>query len=67
MLLENVLTENIMDYANNQHIEQNSREIHQMLLDNFSDIERRNEAMLFRNLPARVFARLGTHVPDVKV
>lgn len=66
-LLTDALTENVMDRSPDLHIEQNSRDIHQLLLDNFTDIKRRNEAMLFTNLPSHVSARLRTVVSDVQV
>ncbi|KAJ7251846.1 hypothetical protein B0H12DRAFT_1202710 [Mycena haematopus] len=46
---------------------QNSRDLHQLLLDHFTDIKRRNEAMLFTNLPSHVSARLRTVVSDVQL
>lgn len=66
-LLSKVLAENMMDRTNDQHVDQNSRDIQQLILDNVSDIRKRNEAMLFHYLPIRVSARLGTAVSDVKV
>ncbi|KAJ7124966.1 hypothetical protein C8R44DRAFT_127826 [Mycena epipterygia] len=66
-LLTDALTENVMDHSPDLHIEQNSRDIHQLLLDNFMDIKRRNEAMLFTNLPSHVSARLRTVVSDVQL
>ena len=38
-----------------------------MLADNFADIQKRNDAMWFRNLPPRVLARLTEAVSDVTV
>ncbi|KAJ7502832.1 hypothetical protein B0H11DRAFT_1986564 [Mycena galericulata] len=66
-LLTDALTENLMDHSSDPHIEQNSRDLHQLLLDNFTDIKRRNEAMLFTNLPSHVSARLRTVVSDVQL
>lgn len=66
-LLTSVLTENILDHPADQHVQQNTREVHQIILENFYDIKRRNEAMLFRNLPSLVSARLGSAVSDVEV
>ncbi|KAJ6558511.1 hypothetical protein DFH09DRAFT_1486615, partial [Mycena vulgaris] len=66
-LLTDALTENVMDHSPDLHIEQNSRDIHQLLVDNFMDIKRRNEAMLFTNLPSHVSARLRTVVSDVQL
>ncbi|KAJ7128929.1 hypothetical protein C8R43DRAFT_1026393 [Mycena crocata] len=66
-LLTDALTENVMDHSTDLHVEQNSRDLHQLLLDNFMDIKRRNEAMLFTNLPSHVSARLRTVVSDVQL
>ncbi|KAJ7782856.1 hypothetical protein B0H16DRAFT_1494639 [Mycena metata] len=66
-LLADSLTENILDQFTELYIEQNSRDLHQLLLDNFLDIKRRNEAMLFTNLPSHVSARLRTVVSDVQL
>ncbi|KAJ7690646.1 hypothetical protein B0H17DRAFT_1064288 [Mycena rosella] len=66
-LLTDALTDNVMDTSPDLHIEQNSRDIHQLLVDNFMDIKRRNEAMLFTNLPSHVSARLRTVVSDVQL
>ncbi|KAH7888428.1 hypothetical protein F5I97DRAFT_1803562 [Phlebopus sp. FC_14] len=42
------------------------REIQRIFLDSLTDIERRNDAMLFRNLPPRVLERLGSMVIDIQ-
>ncbi|KAH7905552.1 hypothetical protein BJ138DRAFT_1072652 [Hygrophoropsis aurantiaca] len=42
------------------------REVQRILLNNLADIQRRNDAMLFRNLPPRVLERLGSMVVDVQ-
>ncbi|KAF8876501.1 hypothetical protein BD779DRAFT_1560397 [Infundibulicybe gibba] len=65
-LLTNILSENTIG-SNDQHIGQSGRDVQQMLLCHLADIRRRNEAMLFRNLPIRVSARLGSAVSDVKL
>jgi mediator of RNA polymerase II transcription subunit 12 len=67
ILLAEALTENVMDQSPGLHIEQNSRDLQQLALDQFVDIKRRNEAMLFTNLPSHVSARLRTVVSDVQV
>ncbi|KAJ7647576.1 hypothetical protein FB45DRAFT_893821 [Roridomyces roridus] len=66
-LISSALTENLMDHTSDPHIDQNSRDLHQLLVDNFLDIKRRNEAMLFTNLPSHVSARLRTVVSDVQL
>jgi len=38
-----------------------------MLLESFLDVKKRNEAMLFRTLPPRVLASLGSTVMDIQV
>ncbi|KAK0461037.1 uncharacterized protein EV420DRAFT_1529889, partial [Desarmillaria tabescens] len=63
-LLRAVLTENIMDQTFD---DQNPNEIHQDLIRNVTDIQRRNEAMLFYNLPPLASDRLGSSVLDIKL
>lgn len=46
---------------------QRQREIQQLLLENLSDVQRRNDAMLFRNFPPRALERLGSMVVDIQV
>ncbi|KAF9484513.1 hypothetical protein BDN70DRAFT_872547 [Pholiota conissans] len=48
-------------------IDQSSRELRYILSENFTDIRRRNEAMLFRGPITQVSARLGAAVADVKL
>ncbi|KAJ7594649.1 hypothetical protein C8J56DRAFT_444559 [Mycena floridula] len=66
-LLSSVLSEYIMDRTSDPHLEQNSLDIQAILFSNFVNIRRRNEAMLFRNLPSLVSARLGSAVSDVEL
>ncbi|KAF9231909.1 hypothetical protein BU15DRAFT_55624 [Melanogaster broomeanus] len=63
-LLVSILSDNIAD--NPAPGDQRHREIQRMLLDNLSDIQRRNDAILFRNLPPRVLERLGSMVVDIQ-
>ena len=70
-LLEDILTSNITEadhsIGDRHHIQQNAYNVQQILVDNFLDIKRRNEAMLFKVLPPRVLARLGSTVMDIQV
>lgn len=66
-LLDSVMAESVMSHSNDRYMEQNIQDIQQLLLNNFFDIKRRNEAMLFLHPLVRVSARLGTAVSDVKV
>ncbi|KAF7301177.1 Med12 domain-containing protein [Mycena indigotica] len=65
-LVSEALNESLAHDSMEAHIAQNSQDIQQLLLDSFSDIKRRNEAMLFTNLPAHVSAKLRTVVSDVQ-
>lgn len=65
-LLCDVLAE-IIPHSGEQFTERNSREVGQVLLDNVSDIKRRNEAMLFRRFPVEMSVGLGSAVTDIKV
>ncbi|KIK91304.1 hypothetical protein PAXRUDRAFT_830959 [Paxillus rubicundulus Ve08.2h10] len=63
-LLVSILSDDIGD--NSAPGDQRHCEIHRILLDNLSNIQRRNDAMLFRNLPPRVLERLGSMVVDIQ-
>lgn len=65
-LLCDVLAE-IIPHSGEQFTERNSREVGQVLLDNVSDIKRRNEAMLFRRFPVEMSVGLGSAVTDIKL
>ncbi|KAG2121417.1 hypothetical protein BD769DRAFT_1629455 [Suillus cothurnatus] len=43
------------------------RDFQQLISDNLIDIQRRNDAMLFRNLPPRKLERLGSLVVDIQI
>ncbi|KAG1837915.1 hypothetical protein DFJ58DRAFT_862003 [Suillus subalutaceus] len=43
------------------------RDFQQFISDNLIDIQRRNDAMLFRNLPPRKLERLGSLVLDIQI
>ncbi|KAG1727617.1 hypothetical protein EDB19DRAFT_1897524 [Suillus lakei] len=43
------------------------RDFQQLISDNLIDIQRRNDAMLFRNLPPRKLERLGSLVLDIQI
>ncbi|KAF8972899.1 hypothetical protein BDZ97DRAFT_2053658 [Flammula alnicola] len=66
-LLEDIMLETSMKLPNDHSIEQNTRDLRHILSDNFFDIKKRNEAMLFRGPIAQVSARLGTAVSNVKL
>ncbi|KAF8070344.1 hypothetical protein FPV67DRAFT_1413891 [Lyophyllum atratum] len=67
VMLADVLNEDVLEQPGDVHIERNSRDICQILQENFADIKTRNEAMLFRSLPIHVSARLGSAVSHVKL
>jgi len=53
--------------ARPNHATRPSDTMYTMLADTFADIQKRNDAMWFRNLPPRVLARLTEAVSDVTV
>ena len=65
-LLRDVLTGTI-PHLGEPVTDRNSQEVGQALLDNVSDIKKRNEAMLFRNFPVDISIELGSAVTDIKV
>lgn len=64
-LLASVLSNAVGDHS--LPGDQRQREIQRLLLENLTDIRRRNDAMLFRNLPPRALERLGSMVVDIQV
>lgn len=56
-----------MDHVADQHVAHTLHYVHTIMLENFANIKRRNEAMLFHNLPSLVSARLGSAVSDIEV
>ncbi|KDR75321.1 hypothetical protein GALMADRAFT_249351 [Galerina marginata CBS 339.88] len=66
-LLDEIMFETAMTLPNARSVEQNTRDLEGIILDNFADIKKRNEALLFRGPIAQVSARLGTAVSDVKL
>lgn len=62
-LLQDILNNN----PRQDHTPRPTETIYTMLSDNFADIQKRNDAMWFRNLPPRVLARLTEAVSDVTV
>ena len=42
-------------------------ELDRLLFDSYLDVKQRSEAMLFRTLPPRVLAHLGSAVKDIQV
>lgn len=64
-LLVSVLSNVVRDHS--LPGDQRQREVQRLLLENVSDIRRRNDAMLFRNLPPRALERLGSMVVDIQV
>jgi mediator of RNA polymerase II transcription subunit 12, fungi type len=65
-LIRQVLTEDIANQSM-EIAEETAREVQQTLLDSFTDLKKRNEAMLLCNLPTRGTARLGRAVSDIQV
>lgn len=67
VLLEEVILESTMKNSGDRYIEQNIRELKHIVSENFLDIKRRNEAMLFRGINAESSFQLDTAVSCVKV
>jgi mediator of RNA polymerase II transcription subunit 12 len=63
-LLNEIMTNAMSSPASHQH---GLDEVHQMIVDNFSDIRRRNEAMLFYNTPRCTTASLSSAMSDIQV
>ena len=67
MLLDNIMSEGFVDIWNDRCVEYNLRDVRHLLSENYFDIKKRNEALLFCGPILNVPARLGTAVSDVKV
>ncbi|KAJ8455905.1 hypothetical protein ONZ45_g18844 [Pleurotus djamor] len=61
-LLHYAFVENALDSFPDQRVERKAQGIRQLLINNFNDIKRRNEAMLFCNPPPRALAGLGSAI-----
>ena len=66
-LLEEVMHDSSSSLSGARPVGQAVRDLQSILAANFSDIRKRNEALLFRDPIPQVSARLGTAVADVKV
>ncbi|KAG9310727.1 transcription mediator complex subunit Med12-domain-containing protein [Chiua virens] len=64
-LLASILSKSVGD--NSVPGDQRQCEVQRLLLENLSAIRRRNDAMLFRNLPPRALERLGSMVVHIQV
>ncbi|KAG1745538.1 uncharacterized protein EDB91DRAFT_1236376 [Suillus paluster] len=57
----------LADAAGDEPSDCRRRDFQQLISDNLMDIQRRNDAMLFRNLPPRKLERLGSLVVDIQI
>lgn len=66
-LLQNILSD-FFDSGNKDiYSEQTTKALRQTFLSHFDDVKKRNEAMLFRDLPPRVRGSLSSALADIKV
>ncbi|CCM03316.1 uncharacterized protein FIBRA_05444 [Fibroporia radiculosa] len=66
-VLEETLSETFATSSSESASEQCVQALRQTYLDHFSDVKRRNEAMLFRHLPPRVVGSLTSALSDIKL
>ena len=66
-LLEETLSEYINSRNSIASVEQNTQSLDQTFVDAFTDLRRRNDAMLFRDLPPRIVGHLSSALADIKV
>lgn len=67
-LVQDLVTEHIQEDAPDTQAEQQSPEyLADIFAGHLEDIRRRNEAMLFRDLPPRVRGSLSSALADIKV
>lgn len=65
-VLEQILQDNFIADASDT-TQQNLQNLQQIVMDTLSDVQRRNEAMLFYHLPPRVLGTLSSALSDIKV
>ncbi|KAI0769653.1 hypothetical protein BD413DRAFT_627402 [Trametes elegans] len=66
-VLEEILMENFAVDGSEAATQQNAQVLRQTVADTLSDVQRRNEAMLFQHLPPRVLGSLSSALSDVKL
>lgn len=68
-LLESSLTDDLIQRGpgNDRHLEHNLRELRESTMRTLFHVKRRNEALAFREPPARISAKLSAAVSNVKV
>ncbi|KAH9858392.1 hypothetical protein C2E23DRAFT_767676 [Lenzites betulinus] len=64
--LEDILMDNFVTDGS-ESSQQAIQVLHQTVVDTLSDVQRRNEAMLFQHLPPRVLGSLSSALSDVKL
>ncbi|TRM70308.1 hypothetical protein BD626DRAFT_448794 [Schizophyllum amplum] len=65
-LLERVAEEGLLTPSTDQRVEERAREVTQRLADNFIEVKRRNEALLFLHMPSKI-GGLARTVKDVQL
>ena len=66
-VLEEILLDDFSTDGPDTSLQPNIQALHQIVLDTLSDVQRRNEAMLFHHLPPRVLGTLSSALSDIKV
>ncbi|KAI0675055.1 hypothetical protein C8Q78DRAFT_1010248 [Trametes maxima] len=66
-VLEDILMDNFVVDAADDASQQAVQVLRQTVVDTLSDVQRRNEAMLFQHLPPRVLGSLSSALSDVKL
>lgn len=64
---DDMITELLQEYTETGPLSgQNAKGLRQQLFDSYVDLQKRNEAMLFRELPTRVSGSLSSALSDIK-
>ncbi|KAI0356240.1 hypothetical protein OH77DRAFT_1401364 [Trametes cingulata] len=66
-MLEEILMDNFVTDGVDSTSQQSVQALQQTVMDTLSDVQRRNEAMLFQHLPPRVLGSLSSALSDVKL
>ncbi|PFH52051.1 hypothetical protein AMATHDRAFT_57831 [Amanita thiersii Skay4041] len=67
VVLNEAINAAIMNSSNSQHVEQSRSIVQRNVMEHFSTVKHRNEAMLLFDLPVQVPDRLGSAVSDIKL
>lgn len=66
-LLQDLVTNHLDDGSTEGQMQQSIETLNQTFMSHLEDVRKRNEAMLFRDLPPRIRGALSSALADIKV